>query len=100
MVYMIIAVNLVTPAVLLTNLTAPKAERITRQEQRFERMGQTDLAKGIDLSREWTDANDPMTHPLYYSCAGTQMRVNRITDTPQRDQDTPGGAAAPTRRSW
>jgi hypothetical protein len=81
MIFMIIAVNLVTPALLLTNATAPKAERLDRQKQLFQRMGQTDLAEALDGSREWTDANDPMTHPLYYSEVGTRMRVNRITDT-------------------
>jgi hypothetical protein len=75
MVYMIIAVNLITPVVLLANLTGPRAGRLDREQRILERIGQTDLAEGIDLSREWTDANDPMSHPLYYAAVGTQMRV-------------------------
>jgi hypothetical protein len=81
MVYMIIALNLITPVVVVASLSAPRAERLARQQQVFARMGQSELAEGVALSQEWTDDSDPMTHPLYYSTVGIPVRVSRITDT-------------------
>ena len=81
MVYMIIAVNLITPVVLLAVFTAPRAERLAREQRLAARLGQPDLAEGIEQSRAWADHDDPMSHPLYHSTAGTPVLVQRITDT-------------------
>jgi hypothetical protein len=81
MVYMIIALNLITPVVVLTAMSGPRAEQLARQQRMFVRMGQPDLAEGVALSQEWTDDADPMSHPLYHSTVGTPVRVTRITDT-------------------
>lgn len=81
MVYMIIALNLITPVVLLAEFTAPRAERLARERRLATRLGQPELAEGIEQSQAWTDPGDPMSHPLYHSTAGTPVLVQRITDT-------------------
>lgn len=81
MVYMIIALNLITPAILLAVFTAPRAERLASEQRLATRLGQPELAEGIEQSRAWTDHDDPMSHPLYHSTAGTPVLVQRITDT-------------------
>lgn len=81
MVYMIIALNLFTPALLFATFSAPRAEQLARQQRIFQQLGQTDLAEGIELAQEWTTDNDPMSHPLYHSAVGTPVLVQRITDT-------------------
>jgi hypothetical protein len=81
MVYMIIAVNLIAPVVVIAALSAPRAEQLARQQRVFARVGQSDLAEGTALAQEWTDNDDPMSHPLYYSTVGIPVLVSRITDT-------------------
>ena len=81
MVYMVIAVNLVTPALPIVIAATPWAERLAREQRMFERIGQPALAEGIEQSRAWTDHDDPMTHPLYRSTVGIPVRIDRITDT-------------------
>lgn len=81
MVYMIIALNLITPVVVFTALAGPKADRLERERRLFERMGRPDLVEGVEQQKEWTNDNDPMSHPLYHSAAGIPVLVNRITDT-------------------
>ena len=81
MVFMIIAVNLLTPALLVASMTGPRSERLDRERKVFERLGRPDLAEGAELQREWTDANDPMSHPLYHSNTGIPVLVSRIADT-------------------
>jgi len=67
MVYMIIATNLITPVLLITMFSAPRAERLAREQRLFERLGQPDLVAGIEQAKQWTNDTDPMTHPLYHS---------------------------------
>jgi hypothetical protein len=81
MVYMIIALNLITPVVVVATLSAPGAQRLARQQRLFARLGQPDLVEGVALAQEWADDADPMSHPLYHSTVGTPVRVSRITDT-------------------
>lgn len=88
MVYMIIAVNLIAPTLLIATFSTiiatfrmPRAERLEWERRLFEQAGQPELAEGIDQSRAWTDPDDPMTHPLYRSTVGIPVRVERITDT-------------------
>jgi hypothetical protein len=81
MVYMIIALNLITPVVVITALSAPRAEQLARQQRLFARVGQPELAEGTALAQEWTDNDDPMSHPLYYSTVGIPVLVSQITDT-------------------
>lgn len=81
MVYMIIALNLITPTLLFAAFSAPRTERLAREQRLAARLGQPELAEGIAQSREWTDANDPMSHPLYHSATGAPVLVKRITDT-------------------
>lgn len=81
MVYMIIALNLVAPVLVLTMMSVPRAERLARQQRVLARMGQPELAEGVALSQEWTDDADPMSHPLYHSTVGIPVLVSRITDT-------------------
>jgi hypothetical protein len=81
MVYMIIALNLITPVVVIAMLSAPRAEQLAQQQRIFVRMGQSDLAEGVALAKEWTDDSDPMSHPLYHSTVGIPVLVSQITDT-------------------
>lgn len=81
MVYMIIALNLFTPALLFAAFSAPRAERLAREQRMANRLGRPELAEGIEQSREWTDDDDPMSHPLYHSTTGVPVLVRQITDT-------------------
>lgn len=81
MVYMIIAMNLITPVVLFATMSGPRVEQLARQERMLARMGQPELVEGVALSQEWTDDADPMSHPLYHSTVGIPVLVSRITDT-------------------
>jgi hypothetical protein len=81
MVYMIIALNLITPGVVLVALVGPRVERLARDQRVFAHMGQPELAEGFALSQEWADYADPMSHPLYHSTVGIPVLVSRITDT-------------------
>jgi hypothetical protein len=81
MVYMIIALNLITPVLVFAGFSASRAEQLTRGQRWATRLGQPELAEGIEQSRQWTDPEDPMSHPLYHSTAGVPVLVQRITDT-------------------
>ena len=81
MVYMIIALNLITPVVVLATVSVPRAEQLVRLQRMFAHMGQSELAEGVALSQEWADDADPMSHPLYHSTVGIPVLVSRITDT-------------------
>lgn len=81
MVYMIIALNLITPVVVVVALSGSPAERVARHQRMFARMGQPELAEGVALAQEWADDADPMSHPLYHSTVGIPVLVSRITDT-------------------
>lgn len=81
MVYMIIALNLVTPVLVFAGFSGSGAERLAREQRWATRLGQPELAEGIEQSQQWTDRDDPMSHPLYHSAVGAPVLVQRITDT-------------------
>jgi len=81
MVYMIIALNLITPVLVFVMFSGSRAERLAREQRMFTRMGKPELVEGLALSQEWTDDADPMSHPLYYSTEGISVLVSRIADT-------------------
>lgn len=89
MIFMIIALNLITPAVLIATLTGPRAERLDRERRMFERMGRPDLVEGVEQQKDWTDEYDPMSHPLYHSTVGIPVFVSRVIDTQSSIRDHP-----------
>jgi hypothetical protein len=81
MVYMIIALNLIGPVLVFAGFSGSRTERLAREQRWATRIGQPELAEGIEQSLQWTDRDDPMSHPLYHSAVGAPVLVQRITDT-------------------
>ncbi len=81
MIYMIIALNLIGPVLVFAGFSASRTERLAREQRWATRLGQPELAEGIAQSQQWTDRDDPMSHPLYHSAAGVPVLVRGITDT-------------------
>ncbi|MEU4769493.1 hypothetical protein AB0H12_40315 [Actinosynnema sp. NPDC023794] len=78
MVYVIIALTLITPASLIATFST---SRVRQGWLRVEHSGPSDLSEGFEQWHAWTDHDDPMTHPLYRSTVGIRVRIDRIADT-------------------
>lgn len=83
MIFMVIALNLITPVVLIAVFSTPRTERLISQQRLFERLGQHDLVEGMRQAQEWRNPLDPMSHPLYHSNTGIPVRITHLTDTHQ-----------------